>query len=138
MGLCCDCGETPEPGLKRCRYCLDRCVRAAKKLHARKLSAGLCPFCSNRPLAPGLKKCRECLDNTNTTVRELHYNDFLAACDIYGGRFCIHCGETNLEFLIIDHIFPRGKSNRVSHLSTWLRKKNYPAGYPDIMLGVTI
>ena len=59
----------------------------------------------------------------------------LKAFDIYGGRFCSCCGETEIDFLTIDHIFGGGTKHRHTitgngnGLYNWLAKNNYPSGY---------
>ena len=50
----------------------------------------------------------------------------------YGGK-CQCCGESNYEFLAIDHIKGGGKKHLASlpnpRIATWLRKNNYPKGF---------
>lgn len=62
--------------------------------------------------------------------------DRIAALRYYSGSEdpeCACCGDTNLEFLSIDHIGGGGAQQRKElnnyHLPTWLKKNNYPAGY---------
>lgn len=51
----------------------------------------------------------------------------------YGGK--CPCGESQMEFLVIDHIADNGAEDRrawrgkVSDIHTWLQKQGYPAGY---------
>ena len=59
----------------------------------------------------------------------------LQAFDKYGGRFCSCCGEDEILFLTIDHIFGGGTKHRRSlgangnSLYYWLEKNDYPTGY---------
>jgi hypothetical protein len=55
----------------------------------------------------------------------------LAAINHYGGK-CACCGETNLEFLAIDHINNDGAEHRRQvgkMIYRWLRANNYPGGF---------
>lgn len=49
------------------------------------------------------------------------------------GEFCQCCGETQYEFLGIDHIDGGGqehrRSNQISNIDRWLKKNNYPPGF---------
>jgi len=54
----------------------------------------------------------------------------------YYGRKCVCCGETNQEFLSIDHINGNGNKHRREIMSTggystylWLVKNNFPEGF---------
>jgi len=134
-GLCTKCGCPAAINLKQCRQCLDE--RQAKR-HANAAS-GLCYECACRPVVPGLKRCRQCLDAVATTSKVLLHNDLLAACDHYGGRLCLNCGETILRFLNVDHILGGGNTHAkqlgrssiggVIRLPQWLRNHGYPPGY---------
>ncbi len=56
-----------------------------------------------------------------------------AALDHYG-RVCACCGESQIEFLTIDHIFPpKRKTNRErKDLYGWLKRHNYPSGFQTL------
>lgn len=50
-----------------------------------------------------------------------------------GTPVCACCGETIIEFLCIDHIHGGGnkhrKENKISQLSIWLARNNFPKGF---------
>lgn len=54
--------------------------------------------------------------------------------DYYGGR-CVCCGETEIEFLAIDHINNDGAAHRRTqnlsggHMYIWLIKNSFPEGF---------
>jgi len=51
--------------------------------------------------------------------------------EAYGGK-CDCCGETHIEFLVIDHIDGGGRQHRKSlgsYIYKWLRDQGYPAGF---------
>jgi hypothetical protein len=83
-------------------------------------------------------------DRERQLSRERHFKDKVAAFEAYGGPVCKCCGETELEFLSIDHINGDGAAHRKEmaknsnssphaycgyHLHTWLRLNNYPPGF---------
>jgi hypothetical protein len=54
--------------------------------------------------------------------------------DYYGNGRCSCCGESNIEFLSIDHINGGGSQHRkensaVRTIYSWLKKNNYPSGF---------
>ena len=104
---------------------------ASSRRYYERTAVGICYTGCGRPAAPGLKVCWICRNNQGKSRRLSRDNDFIAACDKYGGRFCANpnCGENIVEFLIVDHVFGGGKSHGISHLPTWLRIENYPSGY---------
>lgn len=58
----------------------------------------------------------------------------LIILDHYGGRICLHCSETRLAALTIDHIDQNGAACRLIHGQTekfyrWLIKNDFPLGY---------
>ena len=58
----------------------------------------------------------------------------LDAFNHYGGAICACCGETQYEFLALDHINGGGGEHRRSigggtNLYSWLKKNNYPEGF---------
>ena len=63
----------------------------------------------------------------NRSLREV-------ALEKYGGK-CYCCGETQYEFLGIDHLNGGGHLHRQEmkkdglHITLWLRKHNYPEGF---------
>lgn len=57
-----------------------------------------------------------------------------AAYAAYGGYRCTCCGETQPEFLCIDHVNNDGNQHRKtigrgSNIYAWLRKNSFPAGF---------
>lgn len=70
--------------------------------------------------------------NTNISHRKATWKLKLEIINAYGGK-CECCGETNIEFLTIDHINGNGKEHRNEikkesgiDLYRWLRKNNFP------------
>jgi hypothetical protein len=122
---------------------------------------GICPKCHINPLTSTSGWCRECLrkyqlkwrEKNRKKFNEYHrkYNSFhkaeISSYDKlsnqkdrettlihYGGNppKCSCCGETKIEFLVIDHINGGGSKHRKAignHIHRWLRLNNYPDGY---------
>lgn len=64
------------------------------------------------------------------TIRKLKVEVF----NVYGGK-CNCCGEKEISFLSIDHIYGRGKEHKQTinvcgtQFYYWLKKNNYPKEY---------
>lgn len=107
-GLCSDCGENPSiPGKKLCKQCRDAYAGRLNKWRAKKLADGLCSRCGKYSIIPGLKQCKEC------TIKRREKDLFikLQVLGAYGNK-CICCGETEIDFLAIDHINNNGCEQR--------------------------
>lgn len=55
----------------------------------------------------------------------------IAAISFYGGK-CTCCGETELDFLTIDHVNGGGRQHRKitqNQTYVWLKKNKYPTGF---------
>jgi hypothetical protein len=59
-GLCA-CGNTPEPGKKSCRGCIDRRSQHTKALREARRERGVCPDHPDMKPAPGNVYCEICL-----------------------------------------------------------------------------
>jgi len=62
------------------------------------------------------------------------YSLKIKAFNVYGGCVCSCCGETEISFLVIDHINGGGTKHRKnlssgSSIYTWLKQNNYPDGF---------
>lgn len=77
-------------------------------------------FNKNKRFKDGLNSfCRQCLKKYNSTIsevmhkysRKFHYKLKAEAINHYGGR-CACCGETELDFLTLDHINDDGALQR--------------------------
>ena len=97
----------------------------------------------------GHSRCTSCMrkqrdlyhkngDRNRQDSRDRKHLEKLAAFDAYGGSVCKCCGETELEFLSIDHINEDGAKHRKDlpgsgggghQMYRWLRLNNYPPGF---------
>ena len=74
-------------------------------------------------------------DRNKETKRSQRIKSKILIFEHYGGCVCNCCGETNLEFLSIDHINNDGASHRRklkesgTNLYHWIVKNNYPPGF---------
>jgi hypothetical protein len=81
---------------------------------------------------PQKSRCNECMRKYH---KEGYKKRKLMVIRHYGGK-CACCGETNIEFLSIDHINGNGNKHRNEVIGKrraefypWLIKNNYPEGF---------
>lgn len=99
---------------------------------------GLCVVCAKNPLVTKLY-CMICKNTKSAYERNRDKELRLKAFEMYGGQICTCCGETQYEFLCIDHINGGGNQHRTlaigdkkcagSKMCRWLKTNNYPEGY---------
>lgn len=113
QGLCRYCGKKPETSSKTCEECKDR--RQAYKLKVKQycVNNNLCMQCTKNMPVGGSKYCTDCITyrrnasrkrNKKYPTRSKEYHRKIREEVImkYGG-VCVCCGETQFEFLAIDH-----------------------------------
>lgn len=143
-GLCVDCGgkHGPRVTMTRCQYCNDKQNNARDPEERRRkvsmfrkrwIEQGLCQSCGgkNGPLVTK-RHCEIC--SCSIAIRDSLNRKRLRdeTFEAYGGYRCYCCGETEPEFLTIDHIDGNGEVHRNSgarRIDYWLRKHNYPPGF---------
>lgn len=96
-------------------------------------TAGLCTECGADPL-PDTKLCQIHTNSVSRRKAKFREEVKLAVLSHYskGNPRCGCCGETELDFLTIDHIEGGGNKHRkqVGGIFTlWLKKQGYPNGY---------
>jgi len=163
-GLCIRCGKyPPRPGFKtcgcdltyqqertkklskqgECRRCRDPikdgmqlCVTCREYDYARKtertklhLKKGLCGQCGNGKPKKGQKWCEICCEKVRQRSIKVRLEVFA-----HYGAVCECCGESEPDFLSIDHINGGGTAHRKSigigrSIYMWLKVQDYPAGY---------
>lgn len=79
------------------------------------------------------KVCSHIRKLSNNEIDEIK-NKKLSCFEQYGGPICKCCGETNIEFLEMDHIENNGNEHRKKdkkscNLYSWLKSNNYPKGF---------
>lgn len=74
-------------------------------------------------------KCKKCVTNDNVE-RVRQYRRIVI--EHYGSK-CDCCGESNVEFLAIDHIHGNGNKHRkdenIQNLAKWIVSKKFPDGF---------
>lgn len=127
FGECVKCGSQAAPGNS---LCTNHLKEASKLRRNNFILHGLCRCGKYKPL-PNRKHCQHCSDVFQRYQRKLkseiisHYSPSPPHCNC--------CGETNIEFLTIDHIDGNGAAHRRElngkKFYNWLRNNNYPDGY---------
>lgn len=71
-GICIICGKPAEPGLKRCRACLDRLNASRYKQREARKAENCCAGCGNQDeyTLSGRSYCKVCTDRRTTDERE--------------------------------------------------------------------
>lgn len=119
--LCISCGKQSKKS--HCDECLKKNRDKANnwKENCRCRSCGI-------PVEKKGRRCKRCRNLNKQSMDRLK----LEVLDAYGGRECVCCGETIVEFLTIDHINGDGGKHRKEvngSMYIWLRKNNYPEGF---------
>lgn len=79
----------------------------------------------------GCYKIRRIGSEYRKTIIERRRADRRAAIEFYGGK-CACCGETQYEFLSIDHVDGGGAKHRKevgTNIGLWLKRNGYPVGF---------
>lgn len=130
-GVCITCGKPSEK--RRCNSCNEGLQRSAKRLRLQRIADGVCVTCGANPVSQH-QKCADCKKKHNALAGDLYRRVKIEAMQAYGGTVCACCGESNVKFLTIDHIFGGGTAQRkqlkgVCSIYRWLKRNNYPSGY---------
>lgn len=134
-GLCSACGKHPRTETSTiCQACSQKQRLTNKKVQARYRAKGLCAQCGKRKRQGMFKVCSLCLKRTREHGLAYRQRMRAAVFSAYGGAKCACCGETNIEFLTLDHINGGGTAHRKEvgagdKMYRWLRDKGYPPGY---------
>lgn len=133
QGLCDKCLAKPAvEGRSRCV----RCLQTEADRVIRRREAGLCTVCGACKQDDALDACDICraAASCRNSIRNRQFK--VQAFMAYGGAVCACCGETNMEFLQIDHVAGDGGAKRKSgedgggaKIYRQLRQRGWPPGY---------
>lgn len=113
----------------------------SKEVYQERKESNLCTNCGTKPPLKDNLRCSSCREHQlkcyrrnkeryNEKVRLHHRKLRQDALDAYGGPRCVCCGETQFEFLTIDHERGDGaehrKQIRRKPIYGWLKANNYP------------
>ena len=124
--ICCCCASHKvKPGYRVCERCFTNSVEYKKQMLEQ--NPNLCHVCYAQDAVKGVK-CGRC--HSLEVARRSKDREQVFA--VYGDK-CVHCGETNIAFLTVDHVNNDGAEHRRSikngNLRIWLRKNNFPDGF---------
>src|SRR5580692_7551922 len=122
MKPCLDCGASKErPQAQRCNTC------ALAHKHVQEADWRE----QNRETIRAYAK-QFYAEKNKVKLAEQRAADRLYALAYYGDSHCACCGETHVQFLVIDHIHGLGKQHRKeihNNIYRWLRVHKYPDGF---------
>jgi hypothetical protein len=135
----------PNQDLKKCSKCgedkprTDFYLQSSGK-NGQKYPAGECKTCARLRQKEYVSKNYTLVrERDNKSLRKKRTRIKEAVFAAYGGYKCNCCGETEQNFLSIDHVFNNGAEHRRSitgkrhsagyHTYIWLVKNNFPAGF---------
>lgn len=134
-GICCKCWrEKIDGNTVSCK----KCKLKYKNRKTEALDNGFCNRCFKNVLSSGTC-CEECLAKLKTSRAIIRDKVFVA----YGGYRCACCGESEPDFLTIDHIENNGHLLRKEQGSgnpfyQWLIKNKFPNGYQVLCMNCQI
>lgn len=127
-GLCLTCGQERTPQSKS--HC-ERHRQLLIKKRRDKRANGICTNCGNRVYVDRAR-CHKCRILEGERTKRYSRNKRRIVLDRYGGK-CMCCGESQYEFLTIDHINNDGAAHRKSvgnnAICLWLIRNNFPDGF---------
>lgn len=113
-GLCGDCGGKHGPKVPDsdwCEHCYAKRLVSNNVTHAKHVAKGVCRYynCFNVPTPPHVL-----CEKHRQEDREYKAQIRLEALNAYGGPVCSYpgCGQTDLDFLVLDHIDGNGCADR--------------------------
>lgn len=129
----CRCGWPVKEGKKSCESCLDQCIARNQKRLAMWKRAGVCTTCGSERME-GRMKCATCCARAVRRQRRYRHQVF----ETYGGYKCACCGETEYDFLTIDHVNNDGAEHRkrLTQKGGMYRdivKQGFPAGVYQVL-----
>lgn len=125
LGLCMTCGKCPPAtGRKRCAKCLETIKASVKRKREKWKENGQCIRCGGE--SNWEKHCPKCRARQVAFMRQYRHRVF----DAYGGYKCACCGETEYEFLTIDHVNNDGAQHRSRVGSRGIYRDIVKQGFP--------
>jgi hypothetical protein len=138
LNRCNDCSSQKRKGVSSdslirphallCRHCGDELTDANWPLRERSHGTRICVTCNTRLDKERYQRTRDVRLDTIRRSRQSLRKEIIAG---YGG-LCECCGESNWEFLTIDHVNGDGSTHRKelmeqgTRLYTWLKRNDYP------------
>lgn len=136
---CDNCGDEYMPRRIDSKNCSMKCCREYHNVTGskKKKALGLCvKHGCNESAKANKNYCERHANEANIRRKKYTLKYKLLVLDMYGGRFCIGCGESDMCVLSIDHINGNGNIHRkIDNVGTgttfyqWLIRNNYPEGY---------
>jgi len=128
--LCTRCGKPSYQSYKICQECRAKEFKGKRDAFALN---GMCKTCGRKPIrGPQYTLCQDCRDRLIKNKRLNEKRNKIKVFNHYGNH-CVCCGESNKEFLTIDHKNNDGAAHKKSmktkssySVINWIIKHNYP------------
>lgn len=131
----CNVDGCPNTCWTRSNYCQEHLAewrKSRKNTHEIRLERGLCASCGERPRDNTKWQCRDCSESINRNHRKRRRKGKELVLNLYGGK-CTCCGESQFEFLSLDHKNNDGFKEKVNGRRSSLFNalyRDYSAGKP--------
>jgi hypothetical protein len=121
-----------------CESCQSAKRESEKRWREKLKATRRCRVCQVE-VTDGKTRCPVCRQVDSKRVKVKTEELKISAYNAYGGPKCNCCGETEIQFLTIDHVNNNGaehkrevwgsRSRRASGMYLWLQKNDYPQGF---------
>lgn len=140
LGLCANCAKNPLVSALYCSECLTKKSNHGKSVYIQRLEKDLCTRCGKNIIEPNTNRCKSCLVrgriNAKVSGNNIRKRNKLLIMQHYSKLDipkCACCGETEIDFLSLDHINGGGNKHRKSlgirSIYSWIIKNNFPDGF---------
>lgn len=108
----------------------------SRRWREKQIAAGRCGACGQHPLV-SRALCAACLEDSRRRTAAYRDRTRDALFAAYGGYVCACCGETERQFLTLDHVNNDGAAHRralggqcgMRHVYADLKRRGFPPGY---------
>ena len=134
-GLCAKCSQPAENGKSLCAHHREQGRAYDRRHKERTKQAGVClaKGCNQTVSASNKTYCSVHAEVARRRNRQRLQRAKRETLSHYGNCLCACCGESEMEFLSIDHIHGGGRKHRqelgIGSIYVWLRQQNFPNGF---------
>jgi len=126
-GVCRRCSRKLDGAAQLCACCRKEDSKRKTARAEQRLKAGRCAACGERPALKEQNWCAVCCEKARSYANRIK----LEVLQAYGS-VCACCGETEPDFLTMDHMNGGGTAHRHEirrSIYSWLKSRGFPKGY---------